>query len=291
MIHEILHALGFWHEQSRPDRDDHVSIETENIQVSYATACVSKCRHMRLQTPLTLLHRVVVVLQDGRALNFAKMTGQVDSLGSPYDFGSIMHYPAYAFSKNGRDTIAPRRQLGAWEVMGQRVGMSPSDIQQLRLLYQCSTGSRTLGELTPDNLCSPECKCWELALGSCDSDDDCLGDLLCGTPPPLSLLPKGLGYEDRLPPYTATTGRVDCSQYCHAICCNNSHGVLQCPETCGTAPPYTAPEEIPAQMCVTESYVPTTASPTNEPTTQSPTLSPTPPPSRSPTVSKWYVDW
>merc|ERR1719287_410220 len=82
--------------------------------------------------------------------------------------------------------------------MGQRVGMSPSDIQQLRLLYQCSTGSRTLGELTPDNLCSPECKCWELALGSCDSDDDCLGDLLCGTPPPLSLLPKGLGYEDRL---------------------------------------------------------------------------------------------
>ncbi|KAK0136317.1 High choriolytic enzyme 2 [Merluccius polli] len=63
--HEILHALGFHHEQSRSDRDDFVQIVTENSKPVY-------------------LH------------NFNKVA--TNNVGTTYDYNSIMHYSRYAFS-------------------------------------------------------------------------------------------------------------------------------------------------------------------------------------------------
>lgn len=39
--HELLHALGFHHEQARYDRDDHVSIIRENIKKGSQTCCTA----------------------------------------------------------------------------------------------------------------------------------------------------------------------------------------------------------------------------------------------------------
>lgn len=97
-IHEIGHALGLWHEQSRSDRDNFVEIIIENVK--------PKARH-----------------------NFDKHIQDGIDLGE-YDFNSIMHYPATAFG-NGKVTI--RTKDG--EAIGQRQGLSKGDIVAIRMLY------------------------------------------------------------------------------------------------------------------------------------------------------------
>ncbi|CAH3126115.1 unnamed protein product, partial [Pocillopora meandrina] len=64
------HALGFYHEQSRPDKDDFVKILWGNII-------------------------------DKKKFNFKKYPRKtIDSLGTKHGFKSIMHYGSKVFSKN-----------------------------------------------------------------------------------------------------------------------------------------------------------------------------------------------
>uniref|UniRef100_H2ZB72 Metalloendopeptidase n=1 Tax=Ciona savignyi TaxID=51511 RepID=H2ZB72_CIOSA len=106
VIHEILHSLGFWHEQSRPDRDSHVRINYGNIY-------------------------------RGMGYNFNKLSRQqVNSRNSPYDIGSVMHYNSYAFSSNRQATIT---DLQGRTLRTQRNGFSREDIKQLNAMYGCRT--------------------------------------------------------------------------------------------------------------------------------------------------------
>ncbi|KAG8221973.1 hypothetical protein J437_LFUL014476, partial [Ladona fulva] len=74
---------------------------------------------------------------------------EVNSLGLPYDYDSIMHYAKTTFSKSTYlDTILPiedrtnRRKIE----IGQRVKLSEGDIAQTNLLYKCFRCGRTLQE-------------------------------------------------------------------------------------------------------------------------------------------------
>lgn len=104
IIHELGHCVGLWHEQSRADRNNFIEILPNNIST-------------------------------GKELNFDQHIADGIDLGT-YDFGSIMHYPAGAFSVNGEDTIRPRAPLPAGVIMGQRTALSAGDIAAVEKLYQ-----------------------------------------------------------------------------------------------------------------------------------------------------------
>jgi hypothetical protein len=74
--------------------------------------------------------------------NFDKYDNSyVNTQGTSYDYGSVMHYEEYAFSSNGLPTIEP---LQPGVSIGQRNGMSTIDIQEIRLFYNCSSNGTTL---------------------------------------------------------------------------------------------------------------------------------------------------
>ena len=56
--------------------------------------------------------------------NFEKVSSAyATTQGVPYDYGSVMHYGAYSFSRNGQPTIEPVQSSGVdLDDLGQRDG-------------------------------------------------------------------------------------------------------------------------------------------------------------------------
>ncbi|EYC12840.1 hypothetical protein Y032_0045g1116 [Ancylostoma ceylanicum] len=75
--HEIGHAIGFFHTQSRHDRDDFITFNAHNVKPSWLDQFTKQTR----------------------ATN--------ENYGITYDYGSIMHYGANSATGNGRPTMVP----------------------------------------------------------------------------------------------------------------------------------------------------------------------------------------
>ena len=104
IVHELGHAIGFYHEHSRPDRDEHIEVRFNNIKSS-------------------AIH------------NFeANSAGTTNLLGYGYDYASIMHYDRNAFSSNNRDTIVAKDPSIPF---GDAEELSPLDIAKTIRLYSC----------------------------------------------------------------------------------------------------------------------------------------------------------
>ena len=79
--------------------------------------------------------------------NFEKYDNiRVNTLNTPYDYGSLMHYGSTAFSINNSPTIEP---IQPGVTIGQRSNLSSIDIQAVRLLYNCTASGNPLPTTTP----------------------------------------------------------------------------------------------------------------------------------------------
>jgi len=113
IAHELGHCLGFWHEQSRPDRDAYIQINMSNIQT-------------------------------GMADQFEKRS-TADQYG-PYDFDSLMHYDQCSFSvecplgstcscTRTTITVLPPYDTDWQTKIGQRTHLSTMDQMTMSFLY------------------------------------------------------------------------------------------------------------------------------------------------------------
>ncbi|XP_033108753.1 uncharacterized protein LOC117110233 [Anneissia japonica] len=138
IVHELLHTAGFYHEQSRPDRDEYVQINWLNIAQS-------------------------------KAYNFVK---ENINTNYPYDLNSILHYGRNVFAIDGRfPSIKTVNPLLQYDVGGDRRSMTYNDIHILNDVYSCSAGC-------PETDCGngflgARCECFCFKADENEPDDYC----------------------------------------------------------------------------------------------------------------------
>lgn len=111
-IHELMHAVGFWHEHERWDRDDFIDILWQNIDRDAYD-------------------------QFGRVNLF-----ESNYYDEKYDYYSIMHYDRKSFSKNGGDTMVSRKP-GMSRVIGKVKDFSTIDLRKINKMYSCKNSVNT----------------------------------------------------------------------------------------------------------------------------------------------------
>ncbi|XP_075542624.1 astacin-like metalloprotease toxin 5 [Dermacentor variabilis] len=104
--HELLHAVGFFHEQMRPDRDQYITIIKENIDPEY-------------ESQFQKLH-------PGKHDNFV-----------PFDTNSVMLYGGHAFAREQGLTTMTANDGTVLIPLYNKTGLSDTDILSVNILYNC----------------------------------------------------------------------------------------------------------------------------------------------------------
>uniref|UniRef100_T1J3T5 Metalloendopeptidase n=1 Tax=Strigamia maritima TaxID=126957 RepID=T1J3T5_STRMM len=126
VAHEIGHALGFHHEQSRPDRDSHVLVLENNVEPK-------------------MMH------------NFNMEVNAID-MGVAYDMSSVMHYGIDGFSTNNRNTLVTRDPFKHF-LIGQRDALSFADIKLGNLMYKCGAKCGAQVRCSNGGFVDRNCRC------------------------------------------------------------------------------------------------------------------------------------
>uniref|UniRef100_A0A182NRI0 Metalloendopeptidase n=1 Tax=Anopheles dirus TaxID=7168 RepID=A0A182NRI0_9DIPT len=129
VVHELMHAIGFYHEFTRPDRDSYVSIDLSALAPQHQTDTFYSS-------------------------NFAKMAdNDVVLYGRPYDYGSVMHYSKYAAAASKDKPVM--NNLQPWEGdFGNKTGLSSNDIIDINYMY-CNSTTTTTAATTSSTTTKP----------------------------------------------------------------------------------------------------------------------------------------
>ncbi|XP_076799820.1 zinc metalloproteinase nas-36-like [Clavelina lepadiformis] len=105
-LHELLHTMGFYHEQARSDRDAYIDIDFNNLP------------------------------PDG-VYNYRKIKEEkVVDLGFEYDFDSLMHYTSHTFALPNKLAFV-KKSDGEPLLRNDIYPPSDTDIAELHALYKC----------------------------------------------------------------------------------------------------------------------------------------------------------
>ncbi|XP_054166473.1 astacin-like metalloprotease toxin 5 isoform X2 [Oppia nitens] len=107
IVHELMHTVGYYHEQNRSDRDDFLVINWENIDEHYKD-------------------------------EFTKLKEWENKILTPFDYNSIMLYGPHSFSKDGMSTTMEPKHTGfVMKEVFDKPGLTAMDAKSINLLYKC----------------------------------------------------------------------------------------------------------------------------------------------------------
>lgn len=106
ILHELLHAIGFFHTHNRSDRDCFIQVNWQNINATYY-------------------------------YQFSKNSKNQERLFTPFDFDSMMLYGSYLLSSNGKPTLSRLDSKIPLRNPLHKGKLSKYDVLAINLLYKC----------------------------------------------------------------------------------------------------------------------------------------------------------